>query len=365
MATRRKPAGGQQVALAWLASRAFIFVSLLVIGAQNARTLTELIRNWDVLHFYQIAGQGYATDTDAAFFPGLPALLYGFSRLGIPYEATGVLVSLLGSAASAWALYRIGERRFPGAGTWAAIAWLIAPMAIFTVVPYTESLFCGLAFWAWERMTQKRWSAMGILAALACTVRVSGLFLWGALIVAIIIDQRRAKDRAKAIIPLLLPIATLVGYVYYHYTRSGDWLAWYHAQTTGWQRGFAWPWQSFLNTLPPIQGTDWRWIFIGEVTSMAVGLLAVIVLLVKKRVGEASWIAVQVLAFSLSYWWMSVNRAVLLWFPLWLLFGEAAAHAVADPRKRSTRSMLIALALASLVIQLVWTGQFAMGKWAS
>ena len=28
------------------------------------------------------------------------------------------------------------------------------------------------------------------------------------------------------------------------------------------------------------------------------------------------------LAFSLSYWFFSVNRAVLLWFPLWMMIGQ-------------------------------------------
>jgi hypothetical protein len=30
--------------------------------------------------------------------------------------------------------------------------------------------------------------------------------------------------------------------------------------------------------------------------------------------GEASWVGVHVVAFSLSYWFFSVNRAALLWF---------------------------------------------------
>ena len=47
------------------------------------------------------------------------------------------------------ALYRLG-------GPLAAVARPFAPTAVFTVVPYTESLFCAAAFWAWERLVSDR-----------------------------------------------------------------------------------------------------------------------------------------------------------------------------------------------------------------
>ena len=109
-----------------------------------------------------------------AFFPGLPTLLAGGLALGIPVAVGGVVLSLVCSAVAAGALLRLG-------GPWAAVAWLFAPTAVFTTVPYTESLFCAAAFWAWERARADRWAAAAVLAAAACTVRVSGLFLLGAL----------------------------------------------------------------------------------------------------------------------------------------------------------------------------------------
>ena len=60
---------------------------------------------------------------------------------------------------------------------------------MFTTVPYTESLFCAAAFWAWERARADRWPAAAVLAASACTLRVSGLFLIGALLVMIITSR--------------------------------------------------------------------------------------------------------------------------------------------------------------------------------
>ncbi|MBI5027513.1 MAG: hypothetical protein HZB48_01550, partial [Actinobacteria bacterium] len=76
---------------------------------------------------------------------------------------------------------------------------------------------------------------------------------------------------------------------------------------------------------------------------------------------EATWDGLQVLAFATSYWFMSVNRAVLLWFPLWMLLGR-----LAESRRRmpTWRAVLIGLAVAgALVVQAVWSWLFFTGRW--
>ena len=120
-----------------------------------------MVSNWDVRHFENLATNGYLGKPDGtlmAFFPGLPGLLALGLTVGIPIQVTGVVLSLAGSAVAAAALLRLG-------GPWAAVAWLFAPTAVFTVVPYTESLFCAAAFWAWERARADRWAAAAMLAA--------------------------------------------------------------------------------------------------------------------------------------------------------------------------------------------------------
>ena len=53
---------------------------------------------------------------------------------------------------------------------------------------------------------------------------------------------------------------------------------------------------------------------------MALGILATVWCLTRRMWAEATWVGIQVLAFSVSYWFFSVNRATLLWFPLWMMF---------------------------------------------
>ena len=167
-----------------------------------------------------------------------------FGRATLPALAQ-VVVSTTCSGIAAAALYRLG-------GPLAAVAWLFAPTAVFTVVPYTESLFCAAAFWAWERAPFDRWLATTLLTALACTIRVTGPFLIGALLVMIITSGSPAMAKLRRAALMLIPTSVTTAFAAYLYTLSGSWTAWYDAQSTGWARELTWPRQSLLNTIPAI-----------------------------------------------------------------------------------------------------------------
>jgi hypothetical protein len=380
---------GRIVVQAWLASRGLIFAVALVLAVVQHRTLSNMVSNWDVEHFGNLAAGGYLAEADGtlmAFFPGWPAILWVFDQLGVPVAISGVIISTACSAVAAAALYRLG-------GSWAAVAWLFAPTAVFTVVPYTESLFCALAFWAWERARADRWLAVTVLTALACTVRVSGLFLIGALLVMSITSGSPAAAKLRRAALMLVPAAVIMAFATYLYALTGTWTAWYRAQATGWVRELTWPWDSFLNTIPAIlpgayaDHPWWAAVFRGEVISMTIGIgVTVWCIVVSVRAqrsspgsdrtmwGEASWVGVQVVAFSLSYWFFSVNRATLLWFPLWIMIGrwvagptdEVAAEGSRSSGSRGLHRVLVAAAfVVEIVLMLWWSWLFFTGHWAS
>ncbi len=369
---------GRIVVQAWIASRGLIAAVALIIAIKDGRTLTDLVSNWDVQHFVKLAQGGYLAEPDnilMAFFPGLPALLSLFAHLGVPMAVSGVVISTLCSAVAAAALYRLG-------GRWAAVAWLFAPTAIFTTVPYTESLFCAAAFWAWERARADRWLAAAVLASIACTVRVSGLFLVGALLVMIICDRVDWLIKIKRAGLMLIPGAVIGAFVTYLYAMTGSWTAWYEAQSTGWVRGLTTPWQSFTNTIPAIvpgayaDHPWWAAVFRGEMISMVIGLLVTVWCIVaslrrrrspeRSMWGEGSWVGVQVLAFSLSYWFFSVNRATLLWFPLWMIIGRWVGWRPKPAAGLVVHRSLVAVAFAAeIALMIWWSWLFLTGHWAS
>lgn len=373
--TTRPPADLRLVVQVWLGTRLLIALVGLVVAVTQRRSWDAVVAQWDVLHFYEIATNGYAKAQEMAFFPGLPLVLRGGAALGVPMAVTGVLLAVACSLAAALALARLG-------GTWAAVAWLLAPTGVFTVVPYTESPFCAAAFWAWERASGRRWGQAAALTALACTLRVSGLFLIGALAVLALVQWRggRSPDALPDAAPdapggrsplvgalwLLVPTGVLAAYVVYLYALTGSWTAWFSAQAAGWQRGFHWPWEAFRNSWDSLSTVnpahpEWVWVFRAEMVSWLVGLGLTIVLLARRRWARASWVGVQVLAFSLSYWFMSVTRAVLLWFPLWLEVGDV----VASRRGRGWLAAAWVAVVAALAVQGVWAWLYFTGRWAS
>ncbi len=350
------------VVQAWLGTRLAMLLVALWLMVDEGRTLPAMFGNWDVAHFLAIAEHGYANPTDIAFFPGWPLLMRLATASGLPALATGTVLALAASGVAAAALYRLG-------GAPAAIAWLLAPTAVFTMVPYTESVFCAAAFWAWERAGARQWGAAAALAAVAASVRVSGVFLVVALAVLALTQAGSARQRGRRLLWLAIPVAVVAAYIGYLQVVTGSWTAWYDAQAAGWSREFTWPWEALRHTFEVFapgayaDHPEWPWVFRAEVVSMAVGLVVTVVALFLRRWAEAVWVGLQVAAFSFSYWFMSVNRAVLLWFPLWLLLGRLGESRRAMP---AWRAVLVGLlAAAALVVQTVWAWLFFTGRWAS
>src|SRR3712207_2550077 len=99
---------------------------------------------------------------------------------------------------------------------------------------------------------------------------------------------------------------------------------------------------------------------------MVVGLAVTVWCLSRKLWAEASWVGVQVLAFSLSYWFFSVNRATLLWFPLWMMVAAWGTWRPRQPRAARVHRTLVGLAWAvSVTLMLWWCWLYFTGHWAS
>jgi hypothetical protein len=128
---------------------------------------------------------------------------------------------------------------------------------------------------------------------------------------------------------LLAPFAAVFSYFAYLHARTGDWLAWTHAQERGFNRRFSWPWDAVQVTLEQGlnagQGAEYRFAFFAEITAVALGVALVVVLLVKRRWPEATYVGLSLAALVSSTFFFSVTRASLLWFPLYLLLAAAAA----------------------------------------
>jgi hypothetical protein len=351
----------------WVLTRA----SIAVIAGATGWLLTDTgavvgffdrFVQWDVHHYWGIATSGYGGEPtgvpNEAFFPAMPTLMWlGAAVLPLAPPTVGLVVSVVGGAIAAVALSRLATLKHgQRAATPTALMWMLAPPAVFLATAYTESLFLALAIPAWLAARRGRWPLAGLLAAGAMTVRVSGLFLAIALVVEFLCSPRR---RWAGLAWLALPAVVLGGWMLYLWILTGDWLAWLHAQEEEWNRSFTWPWVSLAHTweaaFSGVYGPDWSWMFRAELVAMALGCALTVWLVVARQWGEATWIGLQVAAFATSYWFLSVPRATLLWWPLWLLLGAATVR---------RRWLLWTYLAVSGPLSVVWAVTYFTGRWA-
>ncbi len=136
-------------------------------------------------------------------------------------------------------------------------------------------------------------------------------------------------------------------------------MAWKHAQERGWYRHFRAPWEAWSQTwheaFDHTQATGYAAQFQADLLAMVLGLALLAVLVVRRRWPEAVYIALTLWALGTSYWYMSVARSTLLWWPLWV------GLAVWSVRRRwVTLAYLCLVAPLSTVLAIT----FMTGRWA-
>ncbi|MGC0417109.1 mannosyltransferase family protein [Embleya sp. AB8] len=341
----------------------------LFVGSGEATEPPPLIsrwEQWDWLHFRHIAQDGYFPDTGVpdnreAFFPGFPLLLRAV-RLVVPsWTVSGLLISFVAGAVAVLALARIAraESADPRVGPRAVFFLLLSPCAVFLAAGYSEALFLALALTAWSAARADNVPRAAVLACLATTVRINGLFLAAALVLHFVLAGE-LRRRARQAPWLALPVLPVLIYFAYLHERTGDWMAWQHAQERGWYRQFHAPWVAWQHTWEGAFSqsrltTTYALLFQAELVAMLVGLALVAVLVARRRWPEAVYVGLSLWALGTSYWYMSIPRASLLWWPLWILLARWSLR-----RPHVWTAYVCVAAPLATVLALA----FASGRWA-
>jgi hypothetical protein len=359
----------------WLGVMFFVAVVPRVLPTIfQGKPYLERWAQWDADRFIALAQYGYDGPPHwqdpgwPAFFPGYPLLLRTVGAVmptdpiagGPDYRLAGLLISMVAGGVALLAMGRLGDHEGPeGTGKFAAIAMLASPPAVFLFAGYSESVFLAFALPAWLLARRNgNWPLVAVLAALSAGVRITGLFLILALFVEYVLGEHgRRKVGWLPGLWLLFPFTPLVVYVVYQYRRTGDWLAWQHAQEAGWDRNLVWPWESFMTTWRSAFETNYEFTlaFRIELAAGVLGLALTIALLYLRRWPELTYVGLQVAALLLSSYYLSVGRATLLWWPLWIGIG------VLGVRRPALFAGLVALSVPFAVMLLL---TFTSGGWA-
>ena len=183
--------------------------------------------NFDGEHYLSIAAYGYHVRNgfpQYAFFPLYPLLIKAVSLVVRDYLVAALIVS----QGSLWvALTVLGKWSKIIKRTYAPWFLLIAPGAIFLASAYTESVFLALAVLTFYFAERGWWGRAALAVALATATRVNGLLL--VIFLAIKFWQHRVSLLRLAG-RLLIATSGILAYMGYLWSKTGDPLAWYHAQ---------------------------------------------------------------------------------------------------------------------------------------
>ena len=199
---------------------------------------------WDYDWYQTIAAHGYFSGQslgtpEQAFLPGFPVILAAVHLVVRNWVAAGLLVSLVAGAVAVVCIGRLGGER-------TALYLLTAPAAMYLIVGYSEALFLALALPAWMAARRRDWPLAGIGVALAGLVRVNGLFLAVALLVAAATSERGQRLRSTAWASIGLSGSAI--YAGYLWAGTGSWTAWFTASRAGWGLHAVWPWAAWTDT---------------------------------------------------------------------------------------------------------------------
>lgn len=172
------------------------------------------------------------------------------------------------------------------------------------------------------------------------------------------VARRQETFRVHKVVAVGVGALGAVAYLGYLWVRTGDPLAWQHAQTEGWGRTTVAPWTSLVNTVEAIGSVSdpfQRSQFIIDVAAVGLCLLAAGYMIYRRYWAELTLTLITVLVLASNASYLSIMRNTLTIFPLFVIGGAILAR-----RREWVTSMVLTL---SGVWMVATTALFTLTQW--
>lgn len=326
--------------------------------------------NYDGQRYTSIAQNGYGTG-ELVYFPIYPFLikflsqifgnsLFNLNLIGQIMSNSTFVIALIG-------FYKLLRIDFSEKITKiAVISLLVFPTSFYFASVYTESIFFALLVWIFYFARTKKWFLASIFGILISATRVTGVFVFLSVVIEWFIQNKKWRQNLNnfPIISLTIP-SGLIGYMYYIYKKTGDFLAFYSQQAhVGQHRS------SHIITLPQVY---YRYIFeifpnlnlnyfpiafttILEFLLSTIFFFISLVLFFKSRLSYAVYAFIGVLLPTFLGSFSSMPRYVLVIFPVFILLAQYLSK---------SKSLRFAFYSLSLILLIISFSMFARGYWLS
>lgn len=354
-----------QVFLWVLSTRLLLVVvallSVLIIEpgkfSNGAISFPDVFLKWDSDWYRSIVFNGYSFNpgeqSNVAFFPLYPFLIYCLTLLGLGDVTAAFLISNVGLLISSGLIWAIVSHLYPNRKDIcesAVLLFLFNPLSFFYSIYYTEGLFLALASGSVFLALKQHFVWAGIVAALAVLSRSVGIFLCGVIFLEYLRAHRIQstpfwKAAGCGVAISLIPFLGLFIYMIYLQLVIGNAMAFSEVQGA-WGRSIA----PFWETIGSVRYHErfYQYWFGG---SVVIGfVVCAIALLARLRLSLLVYSAALVV-FYLSFGLLeSIPRYFSSIFPLYFVLGWAAVKvSVARPLLIGSFAMLSALSVILFV----------------
>ncbi|MFQ6085941.1 MAG: glycosyltransferase family 39 protein [Candidatus Bathyarchaeia archaeon] len=200
-------------------------------GFASFGNVFDVFANWDTIFFMQnLTFKPYPPHMDGAyaFLPGYSLVIWAVYAVTRNMGVATALPALIFGIAWLPLFQAVAESymsRNEALGCTLMTAFF-PYVFVFTTVAYSEPLFMFACVASWYFYRRDKTLHAGFLAAVAAITRLYGIFLSVPMLLDLLI-----KRRWKRLPHILVPAAALLGWFYFCYTKTGDWLASHTAGT--------------------------------------------------------------------------------------------------------------------------------------
>lgn len=182
----------------------------------------------------RIAQMGYSYPA-YAFMPAYPFMIRIANLLTGEWLVSSFIVSfLLGIAAVPMFQLLAEEYMNKSQALTATLLFFFFPSVFFTTsIAYSESLFAVAIIGSWLFCLRKNWVLSTAFAVMATLSRVYGLLIALPLVLRLL----RGERRKAAFLVMFISLVTFLGWNYYLFNLTGDWMALWSSQNH-WREGW-------------------------------------------------------------------------------------------------------------------------------
>lgn len=221
----------------------------------------------DVTWYTEIANSGYLQEKFSseeyrnwAFYPLWPAVLWLSKFTSFDIFTFGLLVCNLLLLASTFLLYKLLKRNFSEELAFlSCILFLLFPYSYYFSRPGNEAIFLFLTLLALFFGQKKNWFLASVFGALSTLARVQGLFIIFPLLYLYYKEFESNKKLSWGIFSFLLIPASLLGFMYHLYLKTGNFFASFEIQKA-WFNTASYPLDAMIRYVknPTIYAHGWE-----------------------------------------------------------------------------------------------------------